>query len=85
MFSRSSAGEEAKRVFNDAQNMLNKVIKEKLFKAVGHVGFYPANSRGDDIDVYSPTDGGNKSVSGILYGIRQQVCGFCDLSYTQGD
>ena len=53
--------------------MLNRVIKEKLFTAVGQVGFYPANSRGDDIDIFSPTDGENKSTSSVLYGIRQQV------------
>ena len=67
-------GEEAKRVFNDAQNMLNKIINEKLLTAVGQVGFYPANSQGDDITVYSPIEGENKSVIGTFFGLRQQVC-----------
>ena len=59
-------------MFNDAQNMLNKVMKEKLFRAIGQVGFYPANSKGDDILVYSPTESSNSPLK-VFHGIRQQV------------
>ena len=66
-------GEEARRVFNDAQNMLNRVINEKLLTAVGQVGFYPANSEGDDIVIYSQNEDDSRSIIGNLYGLRQQV------------
>ena len=71
-----SLGEEAKRVFGDAQNMLNRVINEKLITAVGQIGFYPANSQGDDVTVYSPIEGDNRAVIGTFYGLRQQVCSY---------
>ncbi|XP_065059051.1 methionine synthase-like isoform X2 [Rhopilema esculentum] len=72
VFNDKDVGEEAKRVFNDAQNMLNKVMKEKLFRAVGQVGFYPANSKGDDVLVYSPTESSNSPIK-VFHGIRQQA------------
>jgi 5-methyltetrahydrofolate--homocysteine methyltransferase len=46
-------GEEATRVFNDAQDLLKKVIKEKLLTARAVIGFYPANSTNhDDVILY---------------------------------
>jgi len=73
IFKDKDVGEEARRVFNDAQNMLNRVINEKLLTAVGQVGFYPANSEGDDIVVYSQNEDDIKSIVGNLYGLRQQA------------
>jgi 5-methyltetrahydrofolate--homocysteine methyltransferase len=46
-------GTEAKRLFNDAKELLNKIIKEKLLIARAVIGFYPANTvNDDDIEVY---------------------------------
>jgi 5-methyltetrahydrofolate--homocysteine methyltransferase len=45
-------GEEAKKLFTDAQQMLNKLIDEKLLCARGMFGFWPANSEGDSIILY---------------------------------
>lgn len=45
-------GKEATRLFNDANSMLDKIIAEKWLKARAVVGFFPANSVGDDIEVY---------------------------------
>eukprot|EP00794_Sanderia_malayensis_P019825 gene19825-21765_t len=73
IFNDRIVGEEAKRVFNDAQNMLNKVINEKLFCAVGQIGFFPANSSGDDIIVYEPQSAHKTVVKDTLRGIRQQA------------
>ncbi|MDP1726076.1 MAG: methionine synthase [Bacteroidota bacterium] len=42
-------GVEAKKLFIDANQLLDKVIKEKLLKAKGVIGFYKANAVGDDI------------------------------------
>ena len=49
-------GLEAKKVFDDAQRLLEEIIEGKLIKANGVVGFYPANSCVDDILVFSADD-----------------------------
>lgn len=45
-------GEEATRLFGDAQAMLKKIIDEKLLTARGIYGFWPANSDGDTVILY---------------------------------
>lgn len=45
-------GESARVLFADAQDMLYQVMKEKWLTARAVIGFYPANSIGDDIEVY---------------------------------
>lgn len=50
----SIIGPEAKRVFDAGQRLLDKIIKEDLFEAKGIIGFYAANSVGDDIEVCIP-------------------------------
>lgn len=42
-------GVEATKLFNDAQALLKEVVDKKLLKAKAVIGFYPANSVGDDI------------------------------------
>lgn len=66
-------GEEAKRVFDDAQRMMKEIISEGLLQANGIVGFYPCNSREDDILVYSPELGINSEPITVFHGLRQQV------------
>ena len=63
-------GLEAKKLYNDAQAMLKKIIQNKSLKAHSVVAFYPANSIGDDIEVYD----NNGKVIEVLHGLRQQVC-----------
>ncbi len=46
-------GVEAKKLYDDGIQILEKIIKENYFKVKGVIGFYPANSNGDDIEVYS--------------------------------
>ena len=46
-------GVEAKKVFADAQSLLDKLIKGQWLQADGVVAFYPANAIGDDIVFYS--------------------------------
>jgi 5-methyltetrahydrofolate--homocysteine methyltransferase len=46
-------GEEAKKLFADAQKMLFDIIAEKWLKAKAVCGLFPANSVGDDIEIYS--------------------------------
>ena len=46
-------GETAKSLFNDAKWMLQKMIKENWVSANAVLGFFPANSVGDDIEIYA--------------------------------
>ena len=64
-------GEEATRVFDDAQQMLKKIIDEKWLQARAVIGFFPANSVGDDIELY--TDDERKEVKTVLHHLRQQM------------
>jgi 5-methyltetrahydrofolate--homocysteine methyltransferase len=66
-------GEEAKKIYDEAQNMLNKFISEESLQANGIVGFYPANSSGDDILVFSPELGPGSEPIAVFHGLRQQV------------
>jgi 5-methyltetrahydrofolate--homocysteine methyltransferase len=52
-------GEEATRLFEDANRLLNRIISEKTLTAKGVIGIFPANSVGDDIEVYSDTSRDN--------------------------
>lgn len=63
-------GGEAKRVFYEAQELLNEIVDKSLLKARGVVGIYPAVSEGDDVCILSPDD---LSEIAKLYGLRQQV------------
>lgn len=64
-------GAEAKRVFDDAQKLLSRIISEGNLKARGVVAFFPANSTGDDIELYE--DDSRSKVMTKLFGLRQQV------------
>jgi len=64
-------GAEALRVYNDANTLLDEIISKKLLKANGVLGFFPANSVGDDIEIYK--DDERKSALTVLYNLRQQI------------
>ncbi|NOI38776.1 methionine synthase [Vibrio sp. 070316B] len=64
-------GEEAKRLFKDANELLDRVEKEKLLEARGMCAMFPANSVGDDIEVY--TDESRTEVLKVLHNLRQQT------------
>ncbi|SFR63889.1 methionine synthase [Thiomicrospira sp. ALE5] len=64
-------GEEAKKVFADAQTMLKQIIDEKWLTARAVIGFYPANAVGDDIELY--TDESREKVLARLHNLRQQA------------
>ena len=44
---------EARELFDDAQRLLERIIEEKLLTANAVYGFFPANSDGDDIVVFT--------------------------------
>ncbi|NOI95176.1 methionine synthase [Vibrio splendidus] len=64
-------GEEAKRLFKDANELLDRLEKEKLLEARGMCAMFPANSVGDDIEVY--TDESRTEVLKVLHNLRQQT------------
>jgi 5-methyltetrahydrofolate--homocysteine methyltransferase len=64
------SGEAARKLYDDAQDMLDKLIKEKWLTANGIIGFFPANAVGDDIEVY--TDESRTTVLQTLRNLRQQ-------------
>ncbi|MBY7814151.1 methionine synthase [Vibrio fluvialis] len=64
-------GEEAQRLFKDANELLDKVEREGLLKASGMCALFPAASVGDDIEVYH--DESRTEVAHILYNLRQQT------------
>jgi 5-methyltetrahydrofolate--homocysteine methyltransferase len=49
IFDNEVVGKEAKKLFDDAQEMLRKMVAEKWVRANAVLGFYPANAYGDDI------------------------------------
>jgi 5-methyltetrahydrofolate--homocysteine methyltransferase len=49
-------GEEARKLFNDAQALLAEIIDQKLLTAKAALGFFPANSFGDDIILHDFTE-----------------------------
>lgn len=49
-------GKEARRLYNDAQEMLDRIISEKWLTAHAVFGLFPANSTGDDILVYDDSN-----------------------------
>ena len=63
-------GVEARQLFEEAQVMLKKIINEKWLIARAVVGFFPANSDGDDVVVY--TDDTRKTKLETLHHLRQQ-------------
>ena len=64
-------GEEATTLFADAQKMLKQIVDEKWLSARGVIGFFPANSIGDDIEVYE--DNERTEVKAVLHHLRQQM------------
>ncbi len=62
--------EAARRLWDDAQEMLDKVIAEHWLQANAVVGFFPANAVDDDIELY--TDETRSEVRTTLHHLRQQ-------------
>ncbi|MEX2316539.1 MAG: methionine synthase [Pirellulales bacterium] len=63
-------GEAAKKLFDDANELLDRIIAGKLLTARGAFGFWPAASSGDDIIVY--TDETRTKERCRLHALRQQ-------------
>jgi len=64
-------GEEAKKLYEEANKLLDRIVKEKLLTANGVIGLFPANSAGDDIELY--TDESRDEILTVLHTLRQQA------------
>ena len=64
-------GQEAQKLFDDAQQILQKILDEKMFQPRAVAGFFPANSIGDDIIVFN--DDSRSKIQTVFHCLRQQV------------
>ena len=71
IFDDPAHGEAASRLFADAKAMLKKLIEARWLSAHATLALMPANSVGDDIEVY--TDESRSQVAFTWYGLRQQT------------
>jgi 5-methyltetrahydrofolate--homocysteine methyltransferase len=70
IFEDPQLGEAARKLFDDANQLLDRIIKEKLLSARGVYGFWPAASQGDDIIVYADDTRGKEL--NRFHALRQQ-------------
>eukprot|EP00456_Euglypha_rotunda_P071156 TRINITY_DN6341_c0_g1_i17.p1 TRINITY_DN6341_c0_g1~~TRINITY_DN6341_c0_g1_i17.p1 ORF type:complete len:835 (+),score=172.64 TRINITY_DN6341_c0_g1_i17:158-2662(+) len=71
IFDDKTVGPVAKQLHSNALTLLKKIIQEKKIEARGIVGFYPANSVGDDIEIYK--DEKRSEVLCTFHTLRQQA------------
>lgn len=72
-------GEKAKELFDDAQQILDKIANDDSLKLRGVYGFFPANSNNDDIEIYS--DKSRNKLINKLECLRQQELKTNDKPY----
>jgi 5-methyltetrahydrofolate--homocysteine methyltransferase len=65
-----SSGPAARKLYDDAQEMLDRMVEEKWIRAHGVIGFFAANSVGDDVELYLDDD--RSRVHATLRHLRQQ-------------
>nr|XP_056709313.1 methionine synthase [Euleptes europaea] len=73
IFKDRAVGEEAKKVYNDAQSLLKTLIAQKKLKAKGLIGFWPARSVQDDIFLYVDEEMQSPEPIAKFHGLRQQA------------
>jgi 5-methyltetrahydrofolate--homocysteine methyltransferase len=67
----AEVGLEARKVYQDANTLLDKMINEQLISGKAAFGFFPANSDGDDIVIYQ--DDSRTVERCRLHNLRQQL------------
>lgn len=70
IFDDAVVGESARKLHEEAQDLLSQLVTDKSLRANGVYGFFPANSVGDDIELY--TDDTRTEVLGVIHTLRQQ-------------
>ena len=64
-------GASARQLYDDAQEMLAKIVAERWFNPKAVIGFWPANAVGDDIRLY--TGESRTDTLATFHGLRQQL------------
>jgi 5-methyltetrahydrofolate--homocysteine methyltransferase len=64
-------GEEATKLFADARQLLADIVAKKSLQLRGVYGLFPANSTGDDVEVY--TNGSRRHLRTTFHFLRQQL------------
>jgi 5-methyltetrahydrofolate--homocysteine methyltransferase len=64
-------GKQARELFDDAQQLLAKIVAEKLLRARGVIGFWPARAIGDDVELFRD-DSRSGSLATLRF-LRQQM------------
>jgi 5-methyltetrahydrofolate--homocysteine methyltransferase len=64
-------GKASRALYDDAQAMLRRIVEEKWFSAAAVLGFWPANSEGDDIVVFA--NEARTQTLATLHTLRQQL------------
>ena len=78
IFENNAYGKEARQLYKDANVLLESIIKENLLEARAVMGLFPANSTGDDIEIYSFENSNGDyrpdrdQVRHVLHHLRQQ-------------
>ncbi len=71
IFNDPKLGDSAKKLYEEARLLLNRIESENLLKAHAVIGIFPANSIGDDVCVYQNRD--SNSVLATFHFLRQQA------------
>jgi 5-methyltetrahydrofolate--homocysteine methyltransferase len=71
IFDDPTMGQQARELFDDAQKLLHEIADKKLLSARGVYGFWPANSSGDDVELYVDEKRSQKLAT--FYFLRQQM------------
>lgn len=71
IFNDPDKGSHAKKLYDEAQEMLLKIIEKQWLRGSAVCGLFPANSNGDDIEIY--TDERRDQLKKVLYMLRQQT------------
>ncbi len=66
-----TVGSKAKELYDDAQSLLRTIVDERLLRARGVYGFWPANSSGDDIRLFA--DESRTQIVASFHTLRQQI------------
>ena len=70
IFDDPNQGAEVRKLYDEANHFLDEIIAKKMITAKGVFGLWPANSVGDDIELYS--DETRNSLIGTFHHLRQQ-------------
>jgi 5-methyltetrahydrofolate--homocysteine methyltransferase len=71
IFEDAAVGEQARELFDDATALLDRILREELFRARGVFAFWPANAEGDDVKLY--TDASRATPLATFHFLRQQM------------